>query len=129
MELPLTWEAIRHTTDAMQRQRTEELKIAVSEPMDDPQSILQEFERDLRDSINKNEKRTRFTYTLATYPRIYSRFGKNDVNEALLRMANRYVTINFPIATASIDVGDDEHSCCLYIHFSLPWLSGQTNSR
>ena len=129
MELPLTWEAIRHTTDAMQRQRAEELKDAIHDSIDDPTVILQQFERDLRDSINKNEKRTRFTYTLATYPRIYSRFGKNDVNEALLRMANRYVTINFPIATVSIDAAGDEHSCCLYIHFSLPWLSGQTNSR
>lgn len=129
MELPITWEAIRHTTDAMQRQRVKELSDAIHDSMDDPTVILQQFERDLRDSINKNEKRTRFTYTLATYPRIYSRFGKNDVNDALLRMANIYLCNYFPIATASIDVGDDEHSCRLYIHFSLPWLSGQTNSR
>lgn len=129
MELPITWEAIRHTTDAMQRQRAEELNNAIIGSMDDPHCILQEFERDLRDSINKNDKRTYFTYILSTYPRIYSRFGKADTDLAILEMGNKYIRKHFPIATVSIDAAGDEHSCCLYVHFSLPWLSGQTNSR
>ena len=128
MELPLTWETIRHTTDAMQRQRAEDLKTAIQADIDDPKVILQQLERDLRESINKNEKKTHFTYVLATYPRIYSRFGKDDVNEALLRMANRYLINHFPIATASI-TEIEGHSCCIVLHFSLPWLSGQTSNR
>lgn len=128
MELPLTWEAIRYTTDAMQRQRTEDLNTVIHESIDDPHCILQQFERDLRESINKNEKRTQFTYILSSYPRIYSRFGREDTNKALLQMANTYIRKHFPIATAMIDE-IEHHSCCLSIHFSLPWLSGQTNSR
>lgn len=128
MELPITWEAIRHTTDAMQRQRAEDLKAAIHADIDDPSVILQQFERELQESINKNEKKTHFEYVLASYPRIYSRFGKDDVNSALLKMANMYIYKYFPIATATVDEIDG-HSCCVIIHFSLPWLSGQTNSR
>ena len=129
MELPLTWEAIRHTTDSLQVQRLFEMRAAIQADLEDPKVILQEFERDLRDSINKNEKRTQFTYTLSSYPYIYSRFGKEDSNRAILEMGNNYIRKHFPIATVSIDAADDEQSCRLYIHFSLPWLSGQTNSR
>lgn len=129
MELPLTWEAIRHTTDTLQVQRLFEMRAAIQADLEDPKIILQEFERDLRDSINKNEKRTQFTYTLSTYPYIYATFGKEDSNRAILDIGNNYIRKHFPIATVSIDAADDEQSCRLYIHFSLPWLSGQTNSR
>lgn len=129
MELPLTWEAIRHTTDALQVQRLFELRAAIHRHVEEPKVILEEFERDLRDSINKNEKRTQFTYTLSTYPYIYATFGKEDTDRAILELANIYIRKHFPIATASIDSEGNEHSCRLYIHFSLPWLSGQTNSR
>ena len=129
MELPLTWEAIRHTTDTLKKQRAYEMMLAIHAEVNEPKVILDQFEHDLRDSINKNDKRTRFTYTLATYPRMYSRYGKEDTDRALLEMATNYIRNHFPIATATIDAGEDAHSCCLYIHFSLPWLSGQTNSR
>jgi hypothetical protein len=128
MELPITWEAIRHTTDAMQKQREQDLKTAVHADIDDPKVILQQFERDLRESINKNEKKIHFTYILATYPHIYSRFGKEDVDKAILEMANNYIRNHFPIATATIQ-DHDGRTCYLIIHFTLPWLSGQTNSR
>ena len=127
MELPITWETIRHTTRVMQTQRAQDLKTAVYADIDDPRVILQQFERDLRDSINKNEKKTHFTYILASYPRIYSRFGKDDTNKSLLEMATDYIRNHFPIATATIDELS-AHSCCVVIHFTLPWLSGQTNS-
>jgi hypothetical protein len=127
MELPLTWEAIRHTTDSLQVQRLFEMRAAIQADLEDPKVILQEFERDLRDSINKNEKKTHFTYVLASYPYIYTRFGKDDANKALLEMANNYIRNYFPIATATVDEIDG-HSCSVIIHFSLPWLSGQTSS-
>lgn len=129
MELPLTWEAIRHTTDTLQVQRLFEMRAAIQADLADPKVILEEFERDLRDSISKNDKRTQFTYTLSSYPYIYSRFGKEDSSRAILEIGNNYIRKHFPIATVSIDAAGDEHSCCLLIHFSLPWLSGQTNSR
>lgn len=127
MDLPITWKSIRHTTDTMQKQRAEDLHAAVHRDVDDPKVILQQFERDLRDSINKNEKKTHFTYVLASYPHIYTRFGKDDANKALLEMANNYIRNHFPIATATIQDHDGQ-TCYVIIHFNLPWLSGQTSS-
>lgn len=129
MELPLTWEAIRHTTDTLQVHRLFEMRTVIQADLEDPKIILQEFERDLRDSINKNDKRTQFTYRLSSYPYIYATFGKDDSSRAILEIGNNYIRKHFPIATVSIDSESNEQSCRLYIHFSLPWLSGQTNSR
>lgn len=128
MELPLTADKLREMTNFIDMDRELDLMRIVSTDLRSPILVLQQLEQDLKDSIYKKEKRTHFSYELNRYYRIYRTFGKADADHAILKVANDYVCDYFPSATVAIE-STDGMSCMLVLHFSLPWLSGQTNSR
>jgi hypothetical protein len=127
MDFPITLNKLQQMTDLAQRLRGEDLRRIVHSDIQPPAYILQQLERDVTESIYKKEKRTRFSYELNRYYRIYGMFAKADADAAILEMANGYVCDYFPTATVAIESADGI-SCMVVLNFTLPWLSGQMNS-
>ncbi len=132
MELTLTLQNLREMTDEIQKQREVELHAVVYTDVCAPEIILQQLQEELRRSIEQDDKRTHFTVTLASYYRIYHRFGKKDAHQAILAMATNYRNRHFP--TANISISEWEPYMQTYIvnvtlHFTLPWLLDQRSSR
>jgi hypothetical protein len=133
MELPITVEKMRQFTDKIKKERDNDLHEFVNVEVCDPQYILKQLQIDIKESIEKDDKRTQFSYPISSYYRIYQRFGKKDTDRAMLQMATRYRDKHFPMANMSIN---DEtpynvttnDTVRVMIHFSLPWISGQTSS-
>lgn len=126
MELPITLDKLQQMTTTLQKQREERLQKCVTEDVATPQYIVSRLQDDVRTSIFKRDRKTSFTYDLAKF-RIYSTFGREDSDKAIQRMLDEYVHTDFPTACTGIEP-IDFNSCTAFIQFSLPWLSGQTNS-
>jgi len=124
---PFTLEKLRYMTALVERGREEELFHMVRSDLRPALSIYRELERDVTDSMYRKENRTEFSYELNSYYRIYSTFGKEDADKAMIDVASEYIRNYFPTATAVIE-SSDGRSCILLLNFSLPWLSGQTSS-
>jgi len=127
MNFPITLDKLAQMTQDIRRSREEDMRTVVYTGVANPETILYQLQQDLKDSIDKNDRRTEFSYTLVSYYRIFERYGKDDVLKLMSRMATQYVYDSFPAATISIDVDHDTVS--ILLHFTLPWLSDQTSSR
>jgi hypothetical protein len=127
MTFPLTLSKLQKMTDDAHRLREEDLQRIVHSDIQPPAYILQQLEQDITEAIYRKEKRTRFSYDLNRYYRIYAMFGKADADAAILDMANKYACDYFPTATVAIE-SVDGISCMVVLNFTLPWLSGQMNN-
>jgi hypothetical protein len=125
--LPLTFEKLRLITDLAQRGREETLYRTLRSDFVPPFQIYQQLERDITDSIFRQEKKTQFSYEVNYYYRIFETFGRKDVYSAIVDAALEYRDAHFPTAALEIDELDGK-SCKILFHFNLPWLSDQTNS-
>lgn len=126
--LPLTFEKLRLMTDLAQRGREETLYRTLRSDFVPPFQIYQQLERDVTDSIFRQEKKTQFSYEVNYYYRIFETFGKKDVYMAIVNAAIEYRDAHFPTTSLEIDELDGK-SCKVRLHFTLPWLSDQTSSR
>lgn len=135
MEIPITWDALKAFVDETLYSREETLDFFLTEGLVDPQEILHSLKEDIRQTIHRNEKKTHFAYEVAQYNAIYRAFGSpENVDKEIDRSLSKYFT-NFPTANHTIEItrrdaaSGDPLSCKVVIHFNLPWLSDQTNSR
>lgn len=124
----MTFEKLRLMTDLAQRGREEMLYRTLRSDFVPPLQIVQRLERDVTDSVFRQDKKERFSYEVNYYYRIFETFGREGVYKALLDVAAEYRDAHFPTASLEIDTSDGK-SCKLWIHFTLPWLSDQTSTR
>lgn len=132
MALRLTLENLRQMTDELAAQRQENLHDVVHSDVHPPEMIVQKLQDDLKKSIEKGDNQTQFTYTIASYYRIYHKFGKRDAYPAIVEMAIKYRDSHFPMANISVSdwkTYSQTDGVDVLLHFTLPWLSDQTNSR
>ncbi len=130
--LKLTLENLRQMTDEIAADRGHSLNKVVHSEVLAPEIILRQLQDDLKKSIEKCDNQTQFTYTIASYYRIYHRFGKRDAYSAIVDMAIKYRDRHFPMANISVSdwkTYSQTDGVDVLLHFSLPWLSDQTNSR
>lgn len=135
MEIPITWDTLKAFVDETTRSREETIDFFLTEALVDPQEILHSLKEDIRHTINRNEKKDHFVYEVAQYKCIYRAFGSpENVDKEIDRTLANYIVTNFPTTNHTIvitqrDPTGEPLSCKVMIHFNLPWLSGQTNSR
>jgi len=125
--LPLTFEKLRKMTDLAQRGREEMLYHTLRSDFVPPLQIVQQLERDVTDSVFRQDKKERFCYQVNHYYRIFETYGREGVYNALLNVAGEYRDTHFPTALLNIDTSDGK-SCKVWLQFTLPWLSDQTNT-
>lgn len=132
MTLRLTLENLRQMTDEIAADRERKLHEIVHSEVLAPEIILRQLQDDLKKSIEKHADQTHFSYTIASYYRIYHRFGKKDAYPVIVDMAIKYRDRHFPMASISVsdwNTYSQTDGLDVLLHFSLPWLSDQTNSR
>jgi len=133
MKIPLTWDALKAYTAETIQSRGESLEFFIGEALTDPAEVLHSFKQDIRQVINRNEKKTQFAYEVAYLNSIYTAFGDpesvdSDIHMAMTEYQTNFPTANYTIEVAQRDADGKPVSCRVVVHFTLPWLSDQTNS-
>jgi hypothetical protein len=125
---------LKEMTIQLQKQRQASLEREVRSGVTKPEYIYDALQREMQEAIEKSSPRTHFSYSIASYNGLDKRFGKDDTEKAALEMGREYMAEHFPCAqTISINYDRNmygsENVMFVNIHFTLPWLSGQTNSQ